>query len=366
MHRKILFFTLQFLFALNFNIIISQDNSEDIESVSERVNQLNKKIDSNNSKLKYLEQNLNQIKYININSRLQKLETEVDKLNRIYELKKKITDLQYTKKINKIVESTPWILLGITKDSSDKEARIAFINKLDSCNLNFEILKNSYKNFLKRNNSEENFEFKFENNLNQILKERKEIQQAQNLAIEKENIMKSILAKTIFKAIIIINEANKINALSSSNRFYRELSAIANIAINSLYSGTKSLLIINSIFDFKKTNSGLAKLTKLLGFANNAVNIIITLKDLRILQDTHLDYRYRYTDKVKLGQYIALAINKLFPYIVFTKARHTNENVGLLEVFEKPDKLTQKSIDEFNFANELANTSENIRKSLIS
>lgn len=365
MHKKI-FFTLQLLFALNFNIIISQDNSEDIESVSERVNQLNSKIDSNNSKLKYLEQNLNQIKYINISSRLQKLETDVEKLNKIYELKKKITDLQYKKKINKIVESTPWILLGITKDSSEIEAKTAFINKLDSSNLNFETLKNSYKNFLKRNNSEENFESKFEDNINQILKERKDLQQKQALIIEKENIMKSILSNIIFESLIIINEANKINALSNKNRLYRELSAMSNIAINSLYSGVKLLSIIKSTLDFKKPNSRLEKSTKLLGFTNSISNIIIALKDLRILKDTHLDYRYMYCDETKLAHYIWIAINKLTPYILFAKARNTNDNIDLLEVFEKPNKLTQKSIDEFNFASELANTSENIRKYLIS
>ena len=361
MHKKI-FFTLQFLFALNFNIIISQDNSEDIESVSERVNQLNKKIDSNNSKLKYLEQNLNQIKYININSRLQKLETDVDKLNKIYELKKKITDLKYIKKLNKIVESTPWVLLGITKDSSDKEAKRAFINKLDSSNLNFEILKNSYKNFLKKNNSEENFESKFEDDINQILKERKDLQQKQALIIEKEDIMKSILYKTIFDSIIIINEANKINALSSQDRSYRELSAISDIVVNSLYSAVKLLAIIQSTFDFKKSNSRLAKATKFIGFTNSIANILITLKDFKTLNDSCAPH----CTETKLGQYITLVINKLTPYIVFAKSRNTNEDIDLLEVFEKTNKLTQKSIDEFNFASELANTSENIRKYLIS
>ncbi len=362
MHKKI-FFTLQFLFALNFNIIISQDNSEDIESVSERVNQLNKKIDSNNSKLKYLEQNLNQIKYININSRLQKLETDVDKLNKIYELKKKITDLKYIKKLNKIVESTPWVLLGITKDSSDKEAKRAFINKLDSSNLNFEILKNSYKNFLKKNNSEENFESKFEDDINQILKERKDLQQKQALIIEKENIMKSILYKTIFDSIIIINEANKINALSSKDRSYREISAISDIVINSLYSGVKLLAIINSTLDFKKSNSRVVKTTKFIGFINNIANILITLKDFKTLNYSRASH---YCTETKLGQYITIAINKLTPYIIFAKSRSNNEGIDLLEMFEKPDKLTQKSIDEFNFARELANTSENIRKYLIS
>lgn len=319
------------------------------------------------SKLNKAESNI-----LDISSTIENLKSDIKNLKEIYKLKEKITNLKFSEKINKLVEESPWVVLDISSSSTKEEAKEAFIKKINESKIDYLIIKSAYKNFLKINYNKENFDLEFNNLIEDILKEKKELegkikaQEVLKRKIDKKiNKLSNILFTSILDIISTLNELNKINSTASYNEDYIYYSSLSDLTLNFFPSLTSLFSNLKSTFNFKVKNSPKVKITKLLSLINNISNIVLCSANIKKIVEPNIEYKIKDREGFMLVQAIWLLINKMSPYILFSKDRINNENLNIFDTFDKPEKIKNKTIENFYFRRELFNFSEILRKLMI-